>query len=341
MADNPASPNSYQYYYFEGATYEMEHLSLPYFTAQVDLPGRGVIGYEFLNTVYEPFDKVASQDDAVLGENLAVKTFVEQNRRRFSGRVAFIPIRKTGNRFEKLVSFEMKIIFRPTPPKGGFRNDFTYTSELSDGAIYKIAVQAKGLHKITYNFLKDDLKIDIDNIDPRTIKLLGNYGGSLPLLVGAARYDDLEENAIQVVGEEDGRFDSGDYILFYAEGPHRWEYNEGKERFDRLTNVFDNNKYYFLKISPGNGQRISGQGQVSGTDYTSTSFDDYLRFEEDKINLLFDMAGAQGSGRSWYGDLFNQVREKTYNFSFPFLDTSEPVKVDAEMIGRHNITTPV
>lgn len=337
--DNPLSSTPIAYFHFEGASYKADHLSLPYYTTQVKLPGSGVIGYQFKETVFEPLDNITAEEEKFLDEEIKVNTFVEKGKRTYSGRITFIPIRKKGNTYEKLVAFEIEISYRPTLGTASPRTDWTYTSELNDGEIYKIAVTNDGIHKIDYTFLKESLQIDIDNIDPRTIKLLGNFGGPLPLKVGDFRYDDLEENAIWINGEEDGSFDTNDYLLFYANGPHRWEYNESKSRFDRLTNVFDDKKYYFLKISPGNGKRIGQQNSIADASAETTSFDDYRRFEEDNINLLFDMSGAQGSGRDWYGDQFNQIREKSYSFSFPNLDTNEPIQLNSEFIARHNVST--
>ncbi|MEO1412743.1 MAG: type IX secretion system sortase PorU, partial [Bacteroidota bacterium] len=339
LVDNPEAPNPYRYYHFAGAVYQVEHLSLPYFTTQFEVPGRGSLGYEIVRANYEPFDKVASPDDAVIGEALEVSTRVEKSRQQYLGTLTFLPIRRRGKRFERLVSFELKVVFRPAEPRGGSRNDFTFTSELSEGDIYKMAVNRSGLHRIDYTFLKDELNIDIDNVDPRTLKILGNSGGPLPLANAVARHDDLEENAILVVGENDGRFNEGDYILFYAQGPHRWDYNSSKARFDRETNVFDDKKYYFLKISAGNGKRVGTQASLPNTEYTTTSFNDYRRLEDEFINLLFEMSGAQGSGRSWYGDLFSQERQRSYDFNFPFLDTNSPVNVTTVLIGRHNLQT--
>jgi hypothetical protein len=36
---------------------------------------------------------------------------------------------------------------------------------------------------------------------------------------------DLVENAILIMGEDDGRFDESDYIIFYGRGVNFWEYN--------------------------------------------------------------------------------------------------------------------
>ncbi len=339
LLDNPLSSTPTKYYSFKNASYLTEHLSLPYYSSKVKLPGKGSIGVEFINTEYAPIDLSDSPHTAILSDQLIVKTSVDQARQDFSGIFSFIPIRKNGNTFEKLISFEIKVTFRPAPLTTLSRTDFTYTSKLNDGDIYKIAVSNEGLHKIDYNFLKESLKIDIDNVDPKTIKVLGNFGGPLPLKVDDFRYDDLEENAIFVRGEGDGKFDSGDYILFYANGPHRWEYNNAQDKFDRTTNVFNDKKYYFIKISPEEGKRIAVQASINDASYESNSFDDFTRFEEDQINLLYSLTGAQGSGRNWYGDFFNQIREKTYTFTFPNLITSEPVKISSVFIARHNQST--
>ena len=54
--------------------------------------------------------------------------------------------------------------------------------------------------------------------DPRNIKIYGHGGRMAPLLNSTPYEFDLTENAIQIIGEQDGVFDATDYILFYAEG---------------------------------------------------------------------------------------------------------------------------
>jgi hypothetical protein len=49
-------------------------------------------------------------------------------------------------------------------------------------------------------------------------KSFGNGGKMLPLSNNIYYPSDLTENAIQLIGENDGIFDNEDYILFYAEG---------------------------------------------------------------------------------------------------------------------------
>ncbi len=58
---------------------------------------------------------------------------------------------------------------------------------------------------------------------PRSYSYFGNGGGMLPEKNSDARRDDLQEIAIAIYDGNDGNFDEGDYILFYAEGPRQME----------------------------------------------------------------------------------------------------------------------
>ena len=215
----------------------------------------------------------------------------------------------------------------------------TSTSVLAAGDIYKMAFEKSGIVKLDYNYLKNTAKIDIDRVDPRQIKIFGNGGGMLPGLIQAGYNNhekDLVENAIFVAGESDGKFDAGDFILFYAEGPEKRFFNQTDKTFYQPKNAFDSRNFYFLKIDTTPGLRIGSQNAASGATYSTDEFDDYLRFEEDKSNLLGDWNQTQGSGQRWYGDQFKNIRSRSYAdfFNFPNLVSSAPVYVKAEFAGR-------
>ena len=229
---------------FEGAIYDGAHPSLPYFYHGVPLDGYQKLEFVLTETEYEPFSKKASPDDEILSEEIVFQQSTTQERDRYHGKVWFIPIRKTGpNTFERLTRFTLEI--RPVPAVPPFSPNrgggATYTSVLSDGVVYKIAVSETGIYKIDYNFLVNELKLAPGSIDPRNIRLYGNGGGMLPELVSDTRYDDLVENAILAVGQEDGKLDAQDYFLFYGEGPSAWSYSNGSYEFQ--MNVYDTRNY--------------------------------------------------------------------------------------------------
>ena len=116
---------------------------------------------------------------------------------------------------------------------------------LASGDWYKLHVQEDGIYKITYQEL-NNLGINVSSIDPRTLKIYGNGGRMLPENTSDERYDDLHEVPITVYGEEDGSFDSGDYILFYGDGPDEWHWSEKREMYLFKRNIYSRSSGYFL-----------------------------------------------------------------------------------------------
>ena len=97
-------------------------------------------------------------------------------------------------------------------------------SVLSAGDWHKISTSTEGVYKISYTDLQS-YGINPSTIDPRNIKLFGNGGGMLNQLNSAPKIDDLQELAIKVIGENDGVFNTSDYILFYGQSPDTWNYD--------------------------------------------------------------------------------------------------------------------
>ncbi|MDZ4680032.1 MAG: type IX secretion system sortase PorU [Saprospiraceae bacterium] len=331
--------DTYERWRFEGGSNSDERPSLPFLVRTFPVPSNGTLRVEVVSASFEPFERRPSPDDVFLGAQLNFETVVERDRNKFSGRLSFVPIIKNGDRYERLTAVQLRVVHVPSVDNLAWRGPTgTETSALSDGDIYQFTVANRGLFRLTYDFLKNSLKIaNLDNIDPRTIKIYGNGAGMVPAYSQDDRQDDLVENHIQVVGEEDGKFNSGDYILIYSDGLNKWRYEATAGEFTREKHLYDTQISYFLKISAGNGLRIASQSSLGSTAYTSTSFDDYARLEEDKRNLLHEWTNqAQGSGQKWYGDKLKVSRELRYDklFSFPNIDAATPVKIRAEMALR-------
>lgn len=322
---------------FEDAVYYDQQPSLPRFSERFLLSGYGTLSAIFSQTTFEAFEKETTADDAVLSENLPVTVSIEKDRQQYYARISFIPIRQTGpDAYERLTGFEMRLNFTPLPEPVKPRGGNTYTSVLSDGDIYKFSVSETGVHKLDFDFLKNKLGVPLENVDPRTIKLYGNGGGMLPERAGAERADDLVENAIEITGEGDGKFDAGDYILLYAQGPNKWFYDSTTQAFRYPKNVYDTRNYYFLKVSPGNGLRIAEQASAANAAYTSTTFNDVVRYEKEVTNVMHEWSYGQGSGKQWFSDYFKVTTDKTYDeeFQIPNLVPDQPVKLTAAFAGR-------
>ncbi len=65
----------------------------------------------------------------------------------------------------------------------------------------------------------------------------------LPQLNTAIRPEDLIENAIYIEGESDGKFNNGDYILFFAQGPDKFRYNKTKRIYAYESNLYSDQNF--------------------------------------------------------------------------------------------------
>ena len=85
-------------------------------------------------------------------------------------------------------------------------------------------------------------------------------------------------------------------------------------------NPYEDVANYYLSVGLGNGQRIQNMVEPSGNPTsTITTFQDYEFHELDEYNIAF-------VGRRWFGDKLDIETTKTFDFNFPNLVTTEPVK---------------
>lgn len=190
-----------------------------------------------------------------------------------------------------------------------------YDSVLSSGDWYRFYIEKTGVYKISKSFLQE-LGFPINGIDPKKIKIYGNGGEMLPLSNNIDYPEDLIENTIQIIGEDDGAFGTNDYILFYAEGVETWN-----EESKTNINLYDTKSYYYITASGDNGKRISQMSQPIGNNtLTLNTFDDYQYHESDLINISH-------LGRQWFGESFDINQEQEFEFNFPNIDLTTPIKV--------------
>ena len=153
--------------------------------------------------------------------------------------------------------------------------------------------------------------MNTDDINPQNLRIYGNGGAMLPFANSAPRYDDLQENAIFVQGQNDGKFNSKDYILFYGESPTHWTYSTSDNHYHHQVNWYSDTTYYFITSDLGPGKRIQPEPSTSSpATETVTKFDDYAFHEVNAVNWL-------SSGREWYGEKFDEINN-SYNFQFSF-----------------------
>lgn len=316
---------------FEGASYRLGQHPFPVYTASIALTTAGQPTVKIRNAQYETLDLPPSEEAAnyILPDVTPIAALTFDRRKPFVV-VSFVPIRRksVGGGYEKLLSCELEISINPasaSPNKGN--RSYTENSILNQGTFYQFRVSETGVCKIDHAFLQ---KLGItDAVNINNLRIYGNGDGMLPELSGTLKQDDLRENPIQTVdNNNNGIIDDGDYALFFARSPHKWDKNSTGTYFERKTNIYSDYNYYFLNTDIGVGKRIATQNPPNeAANQTANTYNDYIRHEKDLINLNY-------SGRQFHGEEFNGNLSQDFSFVFPNLDLSAPITVRTAVAAR-------
>jgi Peptidase family C25/Propeptide_C25/FlgD Ig-like domain len=199
-------------------------------------------------------------------------------------------------------------------------------SVLASGKWIKFETPTEGIYKITRTMLSS-YGINADNVDPRTIRIYNNGGKMLPENTTLPYPSDLVENAILVKGEEDGKFDDGDYILFYGRGTDFWDYDSTQKAVKRFNNLYSKQNYYFITSGGSAGKRIQNESSLNQADvYKQNSTAAFLDWDVDKINI-------GGTGRYFLGDNFSELTTSiTYTHTLDGRIANSPINYSFRIV---------
>ena len=291
---------------------------------------------QLIDPVFAPLDSlekvaITFADRSAIADTIAIHTSFLDISKEITHQLSLLPLRKnpeTGE-IEKLLSFSIKSTI---PPKNTARTSVKSTqsyasaSRLASGDWYRIAVEENGIYKLTYNDLTG-MGIPVNAISSASIRVHGYGGGMLPEKIGLPRHDDLPEVATMMFDGGDGTFDAGDYLLFYAQGPTGWKFNENTDLFNHSKNLYTDHTYYYVGIGAGNAGRMAEFPQPQSAAATVNDFDWYYAFHPDIYNLVI-------SGKEWVGDFFDIVSERTYQLP-PFNPvTSADARIRLSVVAR-------
>lgn len=266
-------------------------------------------------------------DEDILTDNFQIKT------QYINGKVHIfvLPLCKQGDKIIRLKKFNLLIeTVVLTENRHAKINLHKYSSEsvLNTGTWYKIGVLQTGIYKLSYADLQN-LGVDVENINPANIKIYGQYKGMLPEANDVERADDLLEDAIEVVGEEDGVFNPDDYILFVAQGAVTWRFNPFSGNYMHKNNIYSDTTFYFLTIGDTPGKRvIKIIPPEEAPEKTFTTFDDYATVDNDLENVAL-------SGKLWVGERFSiDTNSRQFVFNFPNRLVTKPVSIKMHVVAR-------
>ncbi len=268
--------------------------------------------------------------------------------------IYIVPVSRQGKQLRKLESATIRIAYpeaqaglvRKTDPmssqflvnpvaaqnwqhrKSG-RSAFSFEDLWPSGEMFKIEISQEGIYSLTRADL-ESAGIDLSGFDPRTFRIFGNGGFMLPEDVSADRDEELIENAILVVGEDDGSWDEGDEILFFARGVNSWEPSTSLPgTYKHVQNLYTRNNVYWLNVPDDGsmGKRMDPLGE--GLTRTFVAEWATSRVYMDNDAFVFYSDKTPESGKSWYAaDLYAGGQ---YNSSFqldsPIVDQEAQIKV--------------
>jgi hypothetical protein len=196
------------------------------------------------------------------------------------------------------------------------------SSVLKEGRWIKIAVTGPGVYRLDYSQIKD-----MGFPDPSAVALYGNNTGQLSFYNDGSAPDDLRTIAFSMEKGGDGIFNEGDFILFYAEGTHRWRYNQAEGIYEFIRHNYSDTAWYFVTAKYGAASYVTTDPLPATPFNTETSSCDISwRHEKESVNLI-------RSGREWY----QQVTPGYDNLIVPDLtglDPAEEVRYTIRLLGR-------
>ena len=306
--------NSFNVPYFDNYTHNFEpDLGVTLTTQWIEdfIIDPNLVSIEKINYVTVNTSEVGSLDINSVPTKIDFKLNNSLSKKNRTLYLEFNPFFRQDNVLNKVLSFSIQ--YNKKRSQDNQKLSTISNSVLSQGSWYKFQVGNSGVYKLSKSFL-NDMGVNTNNIDPRTIKIFGNGGGMLPLMNSSEFPYDPIENAIKFIGEEDGVFNNDDYIIFYAKGQDTYN-----EESNTNLNSFTNETFYLLNVSAGLGRRVVDIVEPElDENYIIDEYQDYKFHEVDNYNIA-------KIGRRWFGERFDFESIKNFEFEFDNLITSKPI----------------
>jgi hypothetical protein len=320
--------------HFPHALYANGENTLPYFstkipwTAEGMLPRVSVVVQEAVplapGTVWQEPSSPAQ------GEPLLEYSLVREAGRSFV-LVRVLPfIAREGGGISRVTRFRLETEqeMALAPLKSHITGDWREHSVLASGSWFKVAVDQSGIYRLSFEQLQE---MGMGN--PASVRIFGQGARLLPERFSEDYADDLNPVPVYLDKGSDGLFGPGDHVLFYAEGPVGWTFDEAKSFYRHKLHDYSWKGYYFLTDSQG-PVLTPGEADLSSDPpgQTVTQYDYRTYFEEETYNLI-------NSGREWYGDIFNVSMENNYPFRLPGRVSGEALRIRVAVAARSGVTS--
>jgi len=166
------------------------------------------------------------------------------------------------------------------------------SSVLASGDWWRLAVKSSGVYRLT--------TADVPGLEGADVTRIGLYGGSgemLSLNNSQTTLGDLRPVAIEVHDADgNGRFGSGDWLLFFGEGTDVWRYVAADRRWELKRHAYASSNHYYLTTAAPEPLRIATaaapEADTVMSDYTAVAM----------VNN--DLTNVYRTGQVWVGEKF-------------------------------------
>ena len=179
-------------------------------------------------------------------------------------------------------------------------------SVLRSGAWWKVGVNAEGVYRLTTTDVPA-----LQGVSTDSIGLYGGGGDMLSLYNNQTPTGDLQPVSIDIVDHNgNGRFDSGDELLFFGEGAGGWRYVAADGRWEFVRHAYATRNYYYLTVNAPEQQRIETAPTVTASTEV-TSYTAVAHVDNDLVNIF-------GSGQLWMGEKFSSTNPtRSFSLTLP------------------------
>ncbi|MBN2789534.1 MAG: type IX secretion system sortase PorU [Candidatus Delongbacteria bacterium] len=185
----------------------------------------------------------------------------------------------------------------------------------------KIKIGSEGIYKVTGRMITDK-GLDISSTLSSRIKVYSSAGEDLSNNPADSMYHGALEIACEINdADNDGMFESNDYIEFYALGTNSWK--RGNE-LEHYYNKYSDHSYYWIDLGTGEvdeGKRVK---ELKNNEAVYTDINSFIRpyFFDNRDQLLYT-----DYKHHWYTRCIYPLETATYQFPVKNIDPSGSVTV--------------
>ena len=199
-------------------------------------------------------------------------------------------------------------------PNGVHRvaRDWPATSVRASGDWYAYATTEEGVHCLGYDELIA-AGIEPSSVNPSQLRLFGRGGRHLPLDNDEDRPLDVPQQRVVLRGLDDGTFDPGDELCWYASSHETWNWNQ-EDGWTHEAALWGDTAKWFLRLDAPSSLELTSMelesDWVGEVEEIRTQHLAYGVREDHDVNLI-------RSGRNWFGSRLSALGANTATWNIP------------------------